>query len=191
MTFRRHDVDTTSTCRDAAYTFAPVSPVPRPLAAPLPDAAALPPRRRGEVSMSTRRVHHALLLAAMAAATGSLVASVGVAQTQPPGSVTGRVTDAASGQPIMAAQVHVVGTNIGTQTNTEGQYTLRGVSPGPTEVRVLRVGFAEQKQRVTVVSGQAATANFQMRAVATTLTPVVTTATGSSDAWRSGTPSRR
>ena len=83
--------------------------------------------------MSTRRVYHALALAALgaAAAAVSLSPRSAAGQGAPPGSVTGRVTDAASGQPIMAAQVRVVGTNIGTQTNTEGQYTLRGVSPGP------------------------------------------------------------
>ena len=43
---------------------------------------------------------------------------------------------------------------------------------------MLRVGFAEAKQRSTVTAGQTATANVQMRAVATTLAPVVTTATG-------------
>ena len=48
------------------------------------------------------------------------------------------VTDVASGQPIMAAQVHVVGTNIGAQTNTEGQYTLRGVAPGSVGVLLAR-----------------------------------------------------
>ena len=45
-------------------------------------------------------------------------------------------------------------------------------------MRVLRVGFAEVKQSVTVTAGQTATANVQMRAVVTTLAPVVTTATG-------------
>ena len=125
--------------------------------------------------MSTRRVIHSLVLTAF---FGTIAVGTAAAQAQPPGSITGRVTDVASGQPIMAAQINVVGTNIGTQTNTEGQYTVRGVPPGQVEVRVLRVGFAEQKQTVAVTGGQATTVNFQMRAVATTLTPVVTTATG-------------
>ena len=124
--------------------------------------------------MSTRRVLHALALAALVALP---VARAG-AQAQQQGSITGRVTDAASSQPIAAVQVNVVGTNIGGQTNTDGQYTLRGVSPGSVQVRVLRVGYGEQTQTVTVTGGQTATANFQMRAVAVSLDPVVTTATG-------------
>ncbi|HEX4936882.1 MAG TPA: SusC/RagA family TonB-linked outer membrane protein [Gemmatimonadaceae bacterium] len=94
------------------------------------------------------------------------------------GSITGRVTDAATGQPIAAAQVAVVGTNLGTQTNTDGQYTIRGVSPGTIQVRLLRLGFGEQRQSAVVTAGQTATLNFQLTALAVTLNPVVTTATG-------------
>ena len=135
--------------------------------------------------MSTRRVLRSLLqvtgLGALATAT---VHATAHAQTQT--GVTGRVTDAASGAPIAAVQVVLVGTNVGGLTNSNGQYTLRGLTPGAVEVRVLRVGFAEQKQTVSVTAGQTATANFQMRAVATTLTPVVTTATGEQRALEVG-----
>jgi TonB-linked SusC/RagA family outer membrane protein len=126
--------------------------------------------------MGTRRVPHPVALVASCAA---LAASA--AQAQAPaqqGSITGRVTDAVTGQPIVAAQIQVVGSNVGAQTNGAGQFTLRGVRTGPAELRVLRVGFAEQKATVTVAAGQTATADVQMRAVAATLTPVVTTATG-------------
>src|SRR5690606_808401 len=111
-----------------------------------------------EVHMQSRFVRLALTLAAF---FGTLAPRDGLAQGQQ-GSVTGRVTDAASGAPIGAAQVAIVGTTLGTQTNTEGQYTIRGVTPGQVEVRVLRLGFGEQRQAVTVVAGQAATLNFQM-----------------------------
>lgn len=124
--------------------------------------------------MQSRLVMHVLTLAAF---LGTLAPRDGLAQGQQ-GSVTGRVTDATSGAPIGAAQVAIVGTTLGTQTNTEGQYTIRGVAPGRIEVRVLRLGFGEQRQAVTVVAGQTATLNFQMAAVAMTLNPVVTTATG-------------
>ena len=113
-----------------------------------------------------------------AAFFGTLVAGVAAAQTPQQGTITGRVTDAATGQPVSAAQVNVVGTTLGAQANQDGQFTIRGVNPGSIEVRALRVGFAESKQTVTVTAGQTATANFAMRAVVTTLAPVVTTATG-------------
>ena len=123
----------------------------------------------GQGSRTTRR---ALALLAITALWGAPLAA------QQPTTIAGRVTDATSGQPIVAAQVSVVGTTLGTQTNGEGSYAIRGVGAGQVEVRVLRVGYAELKQTVTVTAGQVNTANFQMRAVAVTLTPVVTTATG-------------
>jgi len=92
--------------------------------------------------------------------------------------ITGRVTDAGSGQPVAAAQVSIVGSNLGTQTNAEGVYTIRGASAGSVTVRALRVGYVEARQQITVTAGQAATANFAMTPTPITLTPVVTTATG-------------
>ncbi len=94
------------------------------------------------------------------------------------GTITGRVTDAANGQPVAAAQVNVVGTNAGAQTNDNGEYTIRGVRAGALEVRTLRVGFAELRQQVSLKDGETVTLNFQLNAVAVMLNPVVTTATG-------------
>ena len=124
--------------------------------------------------MSMRRVLSAFALAALVALPGARVG----AQAQQQGSITGRVADAASGQPIASAQVNVVGTTLGAQTNSEGQYVIRGVGAGTVQVRALRVGYSEQTQSVTVGAGEQATANFQMRPVAVSLAPVVTTATG-------------
>ncbi|MGQ0642657.1 MAG: SusC/RagA family TonB-linked outer membrane protein [Gemmatimonadaceae bacterium] len=104
--------------------------------------------------------------------------SVTAAAQAQQGQISGRVTDSLGTQPIGSAQLAVVGTTLGAVTNNEGQYTIRGVNPGRVEVRVLRLGFAEQRQAVTVAAGQTATLNFQLRAVAMTLNPVVTTATG-------------
>ena len=124
---------------------------------------------------SLRRLLVPFLAAALGAAPPLRDAQAQAAQ---PSGITGRVTDAASGQPVASAQVAVVGTTLGAQTNEEGRYTIRGVSPGTVEVRVLRVGFGQQRQPVTVAAGQVATLDIQMQAVATTLNPVVTTATG-------------
>ena len=123
--------------------------------------------------MRSRRVLHALALAIFVGGLGPATAA-----GQATGSITGRVVDAGNGQPIPAAQVNVVGTALGSQTNGEGQYTIRGVRPGEVQLRVLRVGFSEANQTVTVTAGQTVTADFNMNAVSIALTPVVTTATG-------------
>jgi TonB-linked SusC/RagA family outer membrane protein len=105
-----------------------------------------------------------------------LVPTVAAAQTT--GIITGRVTDAESGQPVPAAQVNIVGTTLGRISDADGRYAITAVSPGNVQVRVLRVGYAEQKQPATVVAGQTTTVDFALNAVSIQLAPVVTTATG-------------
>ena len=94
--------------------------------------------------MSTRSIFRSL---ARAALLGALAFFRLDAQATVQGSITGRVTDAATGQPIASAQVNVVNTSIGTLTNDQGQYILRGVSAGTPTCASLRVGFAEQRRR--------------------------------------------
>lgn len=110
--------------------------------------------------------------AMLAMAAGTL----GAQATQ--GSINVRVTQATSGQPLDQAQVVIVGTTLGGLTNAEGRFTFRTVNPGAVTLRVLRVGYSEAKQTVTVVAGQAANIDVALREVALTLAPVVTTATG-------------
>lgn len=119
-----------------------------------------------------RPVRPLVLLLAM----WSLSSTIAIAQTT--GAITGRVTDATTGQPVAAAQVRIVGSSLGAQTNTEGVYTLRGVTPGATTVRVLTVGYGERTQQVALQAGQTATLNFALQPVATALDPLVVTATG-------------
>jgi TonB-linked SusC/RagA family outer membrane protein len=143
--------------------------------APPHDGPGFSPRIRCEDLMSTRSIFRSL---ARAALLGALAFCRLDAQASAQGGITGRVTDAATGQPIASAQVNVVNTSIGALTNDQGQYVLRGVSPGTHAVRFLRVGFAEQRGTARVTAGQTTTLDMAMRAVAVTLNPVVTTATG-------------
>ena len=58
------------------------------------------------------------------------------------GSIRGRVIVEGANRPLGAVQVSVVGTQIGAQTNDNGEYRLNNVPPGPRTVRVQRIGFA-------------------------------------------------
>jgi len=110
--------------------------------------------------------------------TAALCASRLAAQVAPAASIAGRVTDAQSGQPIPGAQVRIASTNLGAVTGDDGRYVVRAAPVGNVEVRVSRIGFAEQKRVVSVAQGTAADADFAMARVAVELSPVVTTATG-------------
>ena len=94
------------------------------------------------------------------------------------GTVSGRVTDAANGQPIPEVRVFVVSTNIFGITNADGRYTVRNVPAGSADIRVLRVGYTEQKKRISVNATQPTSLDFIMTAAVVKLQEVVTTATG-------------
>jgi TonB-linked SusC/RagA family outer membrane protein len=93
--------------------------------------------------------------------------------------VQGRVTGNDVNGPLGDVRVIAVGTSIFSITNAEGRYSLRGLPAGQAEIRVIRVGYQEQKRPVTVVAGQAVTLDFAMERAVITLQEVVTTATGS------------
>lgn len=114
----------------------------------------------------------------LALALALMPAVVSRAEAQQP-QITGRVTAEDVSQPLSDVRVIVLGTSVFTVTNAQGNFTLRGLPAGSYEVRVLRVGYQEQKKSVAVAaSGPAVTLNFSMVRTVVQLQAVVTTATG-------------
>lgn len=125
--------------------------------------------------MSPSQVRHLVYAALTPVMLMTVGVGTAVAQST---TVTGRVTAAEGGVPLPDTRVTVVGTTLITGTNAAGQYTLRNLPAGPVTVRVIRVGYQEQKKGVMVVTGQSATLDFQLTATSVQLSAVVTTATG-------------
>jgi TonB-linked SusC/RagA family outer membrane protein len=94
------------------------------------------------------------------------------------GTLTGRVTDRANGQPLPDVQVVIPGTAIGTRSGADGRFRLAGVPSGTVQVRALRIGYEAVTRSINVAAGSAASVDFTLRATATTLDQVVVTATG-------------
>jgi TonB-linked SusC/RagA family outer membrane protein len=117
-------------------------------------------------------------------ATGLSVTAASRAAAQ--GTVTGRVLAQGSSEPIPEARVIVLGTSLFSTSNADGRYIIRNVPAGTAEIRILRVGFAEQKRAAAVTSGQTSTLDFILTPVAIKLQEVVTTATGSERAVTQG-----
>jgi TonB-linked SusC/RagA family outer membrane protein len=93
------------------------------------------------------------------------------------GTVGGRVVGE-SQEPLADARVVIVNTTLGATTNADGRYTIRGVPNGPVEVRVIRVGYIEEKKPVTIRATEPATVDFSLKHAIVQLEDVVTTATG-------------
>ena len=102
-----------------------------------------------------------------------------VASVQPvlAGQISGRVTDAASGQPVAGVQVVVVGTEgLGAMTLEDGRYTIANVPDGVHRLRTRRLGFTSDERSVTV-AGANVTVDFAITAVTVSLDEVVVTGT--------------
>jgi len=80
------------------------------------------------------------------------------------GTLTGRVSDAQTGEPLPAANVLVKGTYYGAATDLRGNFTIPNVSPGIYTVEVTILGYTQVQQTgVKVAAGQTVTLNFKLQ----------------------------
>ena len=107
-----------------------------------------------------------------AALVPSLAAAQGTA------SISGTVTDSASGRAIPSVQVLVTGTTRGAITDEGGRFTLRGLSGGVVNLRAQRIGYAPSVRQVAVTEGQNTAVDFRLGEVARVLSEVVTVGYG-------------
>src|SRR3989304_6991041 len=78
-----------------------------------------------------------------------LTASTITAQT---GSVRGKVMEDSS--PIPSVNILIVGENIGTVTNTNGNYSINSIPVGEYELRFSIVGYETQFYNVTILANK-------------------------------------
>lgn len=118
--------------------------------------------------------------AVLAAQAPALAGSPATAQAPPVqrGYIVGQVIDKASGRPMQAVNILVVGTALRTQTDLDGRYRLPA-PPAVYSIRAQRLGStAQQQDAIRVASGVSVTVNFalgnavvQLQAVAVTAAP--------------------
>ncbi len=95
-------------------------------------------------------------------------------QAQETGTITGTVTDAQNAETLPGANVSIVGTQRGTATNAQGQFTIENVEPGLYSLRASFVGFQPQVvEEVEVTAGEETQVDFELRASQETLEEVV------------------
>lgn len=101
--------------------------------------------------------------------------SIALAQT---GKISGVVTDAATGEPLIGANVLIEGTTMGAATDFEGYYVILNVPPGNYSLRCTMIGFqAKTVTGVDVNINQTSEINFDMQDEAFQTEEVVVVAT--------------
>src|SRR3990170_201673 len=110
----------------------------------------------------------------------ALLIPVGSLRAQQTGTITGRVTDAETGEPVPAATVRAVGTQAATVTRADGSYRL--VVPGGSyDLRATFIGYAAAQETVTVPAGRAVTRDFSLRQTGISLDQIVVTGSRRTD----------
>jgi len=68
--------------------------------------------------------------------------------------ITGRITESETGNPIPFATIQIEGTNLGTMADSLGYYTLDHIPSGTKTAFISAVGFKPEKKKVTVFGDQ-------------------------------------
>ena len=84
------------------------------------------------------------------------ILTAAIAAPRPVASLSGTVTDAATGEAIAAANVTVIGTALGAATDSEGRFEITGAPAGTVDVRVTAVGYTGRVERAVVLRDGAA-----------------------------------
>jgi outer membrane receptor for ferrienterochelin and colicins len=92
-------------------------------------------------------------------------------------SLSGNISTKNSDQPLPGAHIYLPGTNIGTATNNQGDFTLRNLQPDSYEVIVSYSGFKRVKKELDLKPGNNEL-SVQMEESASNLGEVVVTGTG-------------
>lgn len=96
----------------------------------------------------------------------------------PSGTITGRVVDATTQQPVTDVQIVVEGTRRGAISGPDGTFTVGGVPAGSQTVRARRIGFNAPVQIVVVPASGSVSVVFPLQRTAVSLEDVVTTGYG-------------
>ena len=109
--------------------------------------------------------------------TGLLLVAAPALQAQQTGTVTGRVTDSQSGQPVASVQIFIAGLDIGVLTQQNGRFLLQNVPAGTHTVSAERIGYNTQTAEVSLGAGETVVQNFTLTEEALQLDEVIVTGT--------------
>jgi len=91
--------------------------------------------------------------------------------------ITGKVTNARTGEPLAVVGVRVEGTELSAVTGEDGTYRIARIPAGAHVLTARRIGFAPSSKPATVAAGESVTLDFALNVSATELQAVVVTGT--------------
>ena len=80
------------------------------------------------------------------------------------GTITGKITDAKTGDALMGANVLIEGTTLGAAATMDGTYEIKNVPPGTFTLKISYMGYTSVTAEVQVTADEKVTANFELEA---------------------------
>jgi len=105
------------------------------------------------------------------------------AQT-PTGTVSGRVTDAATGKPLPFANVYLNASTRGTTTDEQGRYQLSNLPLGTVELVASYVGYETIRRTIRLTNNQPLTVAFDLKSTGQVLSDVTVKARRTDKEWQ-------
>lgn len=106
-----------------------------------------------------------------------LIAFVSTAAFAQYGKISGYVRDRETKEPLVGANVMIVGTTFGAASDVEGRYVILNVPPSAYEIRVTYIGYQEVVVReLHVTAGLTESVNFDLQSTTVQLPALVVTA---------------
>ena len=94
------------------------------------------------------------------------------------GKISGTITDAATHEPVVGANVVLVGTQLGSAADAAGSFTILNIPPGLYTVRISAVGYETiAMQKVTVNVDQTTPLSYALKSASVQMNEVVVSAT--------------
>ncbi|MFQ5604849.1 MAG: TonB-dependent receptor [bacterium] len=78
------------------------------------------------------------------------------------GTISGKVTDKDTGEPLAGANVSLMGTSMGAAADNNGVYTIANVPTGSYTLQATFIGYSKMEQSVKVVVNETATVDFSL-----------------------------
>jgi len=95
----------------------------------------------------------------------------------PWGIIMGKVIDIDTGEPLVAANILLSKTGLGTVTDLAGRYVITGIPPGKYELVASRVGYGKETQLIEVIPDQKVIVDFKLKESPILMDEIIATAT--------------
>lgn len=90
------------------------------------------------------------------------------------GSMYGKVIDKTSNEPLIGANIIILGTDLGAATNAQGEFVINNIPPNTYQVRASVIGYNSiTKTDISVMPGRPAIVNFELTVTTIELEGVV------------------